>query len=339
MDYRIEIKNGGRFFTVPCGVVDKYLKDADGENIKVLLCVLSYGDGEISDEKIADICGIENKKVKSALEYWNNLGVLIVEFPKDSFAQNTDFTGFEPIQIDKKQSVSESDIKKLNEKKRRETAKKYTASEISQIIDTDKSLRQFFDEAQNILGRIVTHNDQLNFIEIYEDCGYSPATILLIIEYCTEIGKTNSAYIKTTAKNWFLNDILTYEDIERHIIKLNEFHSYENKIKRTFGIEYKLTKKQQEYVNKWNSMGISVELCEYAYEKCVETTGKLVFKYIDTTLENYHKKDITTPQQAEEDDKSFNNTKNKPASKEHSYDINEIDEFQKNFLLKHLKKE
>ncbi len=331
MNYRIETKSSGRFFNVPCNVVDKYLKQADGNFVKVLLCLFSYGDEEISDEKISEICGIEPSCVASAIEFWNKTGLIKAESDKK------DFVGFEPIVTTN--SVSDKTLEIFNEKKKRENTKKYKASEIAQIINNDSDLKVFFDEIQSVIGRGVNYSDQLNFLEIYEDCGYSPAIILLISEYCVSIGKDNSAYIKTTAKDWFGKGIISYEEIEKHIIKLNEYHSYENMVKRAFGIDIRLSKKQQEYANAWSVVGFSQELLEYAYDKCVEKTGKLSFAYIDKILTNLKAKGISTVKDAENESKNFAQKNNAPLEKEHTYDINEIDEFQKNFLLKHLKQD
>lgn len=331
MNYRIETKSSGRFFNVPCNVVDKYLKNADGNFIKVLLCLFSYGDEEISDEKISEICGIDPSCVASAIEFWNKTGLIKAESDKK------DFVGFEPIVTTN--TVSDKTLEIFNEKKKRESTKKYKASEIAQIINNDSDLKVFFDEIQSVIGRGVNYSDQLNFLEIHEDCGYSPAIILLISEYCVSIGKDNSAYIKTTAKDWFNKGIISYEEIEKHIIKLNEYHSYENLVKRAFGIDIRLSKKQQEYANAWSIVGFSQELLEYAYDKCVEKTGKLSFAYIDKILTNLKAKGISTVKDAENESKSFAQKNNAPLEKEHTYDINEIDEFQKNFLLKHLKQD
>lgn len=331
MKYKVEIKSLGRFFNIPCTVVDNFLKDADGNFIKVLLFLFSYGNDEFSTEKIAQSCGLEEKDVVQAMEYWNKAGLIRAK------TMESDFLGFQPV--DDSHKINEKDLQKVNESIRRETAKKYKSSEIAEIITNDEQLRVFFNEIQVILGRGINYSDQLNFIEIYEDCGFSPAIILMISQYCVLIGKDNSAYIKTTAKDWFNKGIVSYDEIEQHIIKLHEYHSYENVVKRAFGITSKISKRMEEYIISWNTMGISQELLEYAYDICLEKTGKLSFAYIDKVLKNLNSKGIKTVKDAINENKKFAKKNNAPIEKEHTYDINEIDEFQKNFLLKHLKKD
>lgn len=321
MVYNIDIKSWGRVFTVPCSVVDKYLKSSDGDFIKVLLCVLSIGDNGISTEKVSEICGVCENTVVKALGYWSSCGVLTASC-KD------DFIGFVPDNSDRSVNKENPLISHKSEIDRHSN-NYYTPAQISEIIRSSDDLKSFFDEIQSVLGRILTNADQRGFIFIYEEYGYSPASITLITEYCKNIGKTTIAYIKSVAKSWFEQDIIGFEEIEKHIIKLNEYHSYENEIKRALGITIKLSSKQSEYISSWKSMGISAELCEYAYDRCVDATSKLSFGYINKILENWNSAGIKTVEQA----KNGALSKKNYHKKEHSYDINEIDDFQKNFLL------
>lgn len=327
MNYRISVKNWGRVFSVPCSVVDKYLKDTDGDSLKVLLCVVSLGEDEISSEKISTLCGVSESCVINALDYWTSCGIIK--------ADCNDFVGFTPV-IEKRKTIKESALLVEKSETVRSDNNYYTPAQIAEIISTSQELKDFFDEVQAVLGRILTNSDQRGFIHIYEEYGFSPASILLLTEYCKDIGKTTIAYIKSVAKSWFSQDIIAYDDVEKHIIELNEYHSYENGIARALGVTIKLTTRQREYIQSWRNMGISFELAEYAYERCADATSKLSFGYINIILENWHNQGITTVEQAKNESK----TTKKSTAKEHSYDLNEIEEFQKNYLLnrKKLKK-
>lgn len=322
MEYKIEIKSWGRVFTVPCSVVDEHLKNTDGDFLKVLLCVISWSGEKMSSEKISDMTGVSQICVDKAIDYWNSCGVIT------ACAQN-DFVGFTP-EIKKTVSVKSEGIGISSAETDRTGNNYYSPSQVAKILNSSEELKSFFNEVQAVLGRILTNADQRGFIYIYEELGFSPASILLLTEYCKDIGRCSIAYIKSVAKSWFEQDIVAYGDIEKHIIKLNEYHSYENKISSVLGITIKLTTKQKEYINNWKSMGISCELAELAYEKCVDATSKLSFAYINKILENWHSAGIKTVEQAKNESKQGKKNNQK---KEHSYNIDEIDDFQKNFLL------
>lgn len=322
MNYRIDVRSWGRVFTVPCSVVDKYLKVAEENYIKVLLCVLSLGSENISSEKLSEMTEISEREVIKALSFWNANKVISAE-------SDDDFIGFTP---DEEVTVQKSETRFVPDKSELDRANNnyYSPSQIAQIIESSDELRALFQEVQTVLGRILSNADQRGFIFIYEEYGFSPASVLLLTEYCKDIGKTSIAYIKSVARSWFEQDIISYESIEKHIIKLNEYHTYENKIKSVFGITIKLTSKQSAYIEEWKSKGISPELAELAYEMCADKTGKLIFKYINTILESWHSQGIKTKAQAEA---QAYKPKNTGSTKEHSYDTVEIDDFQKNFLL------
>lgn len=56
-------------------------------------------------------------------------------------------------------------------------------------------------------------------------------------------------------------------------------------------------------------MGFTVEMLEIAYNKCVDNTNKLNYKYIDTILSNWAGKSISTPEQVTHEDEKYHTSK------------------------------
>ena len=88
-------------------------------------------------------------------------------------------------------------------------------------------------------------------------------------------------------RGWFEQDICTYQQIEQEIIRLSNIKKYEFKVLKIFGQTAKPSKQQLEFIEKWRTMGFTVEMLEIAYNKCVDNTNKLNYKYIDTILSNW----------------------------------------------------
>lgn len=324
MEYNINIRNWGRVFTVPCSVTDEYLKEADGNYLKVLLCVLSWGGCKLSDEKISSITGLDSNTIREALHYWNNKEVISVNFSSD------DFVGFSPEPLINEVRTPQISSNPTIRNERTENVA-YTVTEMAQIISENSDLKMFFDNVQAVLGRTVNHTEQRGFIYIYEFYGLDTPSMLLIVDYCVKMGKSNLAYIKSVAKGFFEKNITTYSEIEKEIIRINDYYKYENRIASAFGITTKLTTNQKKYIDTWKEMNIPVDLAELAYEKCVDNNGKMGFAYINKILCNWHSEGINTVEAA--NNAALSRKKQYEASEKHSYDINEIDEFQKNFLL------
>lgn len=326
MTYKIDLKNTGRVFTVPCSVVDNYLKDIDGDYLKILLYVISFANCDLDSKNICSACGVKEITVRNAIEYWEKCNVLTCKITND------DFVGFTPIS--EKNEISNKAILNYNEETKRNNSVNYDPTYISNAIKSSSDLKDFFDEVENVLGRTLRYNDQCAYMYIYEEYGYSPASILLIIDYCKNINNVAPNFVKKIAKDWFSQDIISFEDIERHIIFLHEYNSYESQIKRMLEINIKLSKKQKSYVEDWNDKKISPELVLLAYDRTVENTGKVAFGYMNKIIDSWYKNGIKTVEQAE-NEKYVPKKNNKKA---HSYDLKEIDEFGMNFLMNRKKK-
>ena len=158
MNYRIDVRSWGRVFTVPCSVVDKYLKVAEENYIKVLLCVLSLGSENISSEKLSEMTGISEREVIKALSFWNANKVISAE-------SDDDFIGFTP---DEEVTVQKSETRFVPDKSELDRANNnyYSPSQIAQIIESSDELRALFQEVQTVLGRILSNADQRGFIFI-----------------------------------------------------------------------------------------------------------------------------------------------------------------------------
>jgi len=136
MTYKIDIKNWGRVFTVPCSVVDNYLKEADGDFLKVLLCVVSFGNCDIDSEKICKLCNVSELCVKNAINYWSECGVISCEI-------DSDFVGFTPV-VEVKPAISEKSLLVDKSDADRTSNNYYSSAQISDIINSNEDLKFFF---------------------------------------------------------------------------------------------------------------------------------------------------------------------------------------------------
>ncbi|MGN0602177.1 MAG: DnaD domain protein [Oscillospiraceae bacterium] len=333
MNYRIDCKQWGRFFSVPCSVVDDYILLSDGDFVKVLLCVLCSNSQSVSTEELAAKAGVSLEKAEDAILHWAGLGVITAQ-PE----------GGKPLTENKPVAVKSSNAKvqlvpAINPSKNSVDSKtrvKYSTREIAEKIENSEELKALYDNIQKVFGRTINGTEMAAVLNLYEYYNYSAASILMIAEYCTSIGKGRMAYIETVAKNWFEQGICSYSDVEGEIIRQTEIRSFENQVMRAFGIENKLSKKQKELVQKWRDMGFSLEMLEIAYEKCMNSTNKLNFGYINKILENWSGKNITTPRQVDEDDSKYavsknGNSKKDKNNKETSYDLDEWEQYAMNF--------
>ncbi|MGN1134010.1 MAG: DnaD domain protein [Oscillospiraceae bacterium] len=323
MNYTVNIKQWGRFFSVPCSVVDNYILLSDGDFVKALLCILCSDTQNISTEQLAEKAGISPEKADEAVIHWASLGVISAEKENGKIIEKNNAVDV----------TAENNVKPIQEKKvDAKTRVKYTTREISEKIDGNDELKALFNDIQSVFKRTINATEMASILNLYEYYNFSAASILMIAEYCESIGKGRMAYIETVAKNWFAEGICSYKDVEEQIIRQTKEREFASKVIKAFGIEGRLSKRQKEYISSWERMGFSIDMIKIAYDKCIDSTNKLNFGYINKILENWSKDNIFTQQQVELADKKFN--KNKSESKENkntSYDLDEWENFALNF--------
>ena len=323
MEYNILIKNWGRMFTVPCTVVDEYIKLASGNAVKVLLCLLCSNSNKFKSENIASQMGINVSEVDDAIEFWSQLEVI----------ENTS----KPLKINNDEKdivVQQPEVKSLIEAENparntlsTKTSVKYSPKEIERIVQNSTDLKFMMDNIQSVLKRPITYTEQCSLVNLHEYYGFSVGIILMLFEYCQSIEKTRIAYVEAIAKDWFERDIVTHEAVEKEIIRLIDYNSFENKIKHAFDINTKLTPKQTEFIDNWMHLGLSIDMITFAYEKCVDQTNKLSFPYINKILQSWAENKYTKREDViAKDQKPAQQPEKK---KDHSYDLNEI--FKKSF--------
>ncbi len=344
MKYKIERKNWGSFFTVPSKVVYEHIKLCSGDFLKVLLFILSSDKNEIISEDISIATEISADIVDDAVVYWSQaevFSVLNVTVLKNSENQtlNTSNISNSSDKTSETESQKESVVPAINPTDRsleKKSHVKYSSKDIADIVNSQKEIKEMFSQLEIILKRGLRFTEQCGYINLVENYGFPIASILLLVQYCEDIGKSSIRYVESIAESWFEQDITSYQQVEAEIIKMMKSHKIENKVAKIFGITTNLTKKQKEYINSWTVLGYNTEMIQLAYEKCVDQINKLSFPYINKIIISWSKENIFTIDEVNiHDAKSKkNNSKKKCKENEHSYDLDEFYEFTLNHVPK-----
>ena len=331
MKYYFDCDKWGSVFSVPSCVANNCLKLCDGAFLKVLIYALAQNSHELEGGQIASACGVSESVVDDAFKYWQSCGVLssgeIKPAAPAAAAPKTEQVG----------TVRAIDPTAANVGNK--LAIRYTNSEILEKTKNDKDLAHLLSEIQSVLKRTINSTEQGELIALYEYYGFTVPSILLTAQYCFMIEKTRIAYLVQIMKSWYEKDITTYDKIEKEIIRASAARDYQNRVLKAFGIVTKPTPTQVEYIKSWQEMGFTIEMLEIAYNKCMDNTNKLNFKYINTILTNWASKSISTPAQVNEEDSKFKSRKADTSStKSTSYDLDEFERFARGFDLSKAKK-
>lgn len=343
MKYKIERKNWGCFFSVPYEVVSNHIKLCSGDFLKVLLCILSSDKNEIISEDISSILGINIDIVDDAIVYWSQAEVFSVlnvtilknaestatvknDTSKKSFDTSPDLQNNSAADVTQKVSI----IPPINPSKNsleKKSHVKYSSKDIADIINNQKEIKEMFSQLEVILKKNLTFTEQCGYINLVENYGFPVASILLLVQYCEDIGKSTIRYIEKIAESWFEQDITSYPQVEAEIIKMTKSHTLENQVAKLFGMTTSLTKKQKEYIGSWTDLGFSLDMIELAYERCVNQINKLSFPYINKIILSWSKDNAFTVEEVSILDSKAKKRISNKKEKDHSYDLDEFYEF------------
>lgn len=339
MKYKIERKNWGQFFTVPCKVVHEHIKLCSGDFLKVLLYIMSSDKSEIVSEDIGAATGLSTDIVDDAIVYWSQheiFSVLNVTVLKNTNKDTSQTLKTNSVTVNatvEQASIipAENPTKNSLEKK---SHAKYSSKEIADIVNSQNEIKEMFSQLELILKRNLRFTEQCGYINLVENYGFPVASILMLVQYCEDIGKSSIRYVESIAESWFEQDITSYPQVEAEIIKLTKSHTVENKVAKLFGMTTNLTKKQKEYINSWTDSGFDIDMIGLAYEKCVDQINKLSFPYINKIITSWANEKIFTLNEVNIHDAKAKKNNSKKKDKEHSYDLNEFYEFTLNHVPK-----
>jgi len=134
---------------------------------------------------------------------------------------------------------------------------------------------------------------------------------MLLIHHCIETYQERSGpgrmptmrYIEKEAWFWARQEILSYDDAEEHIRREAEKKESLHRLKEVLQIRGRdMTASERKYAEGWLELGFSPEALAIAYDRTVLSTGRLVWKYMDSIVRSWAEKKLFTPQEIEAGD-------------------------------------
>lgn len=269
MKYNINTAVFGNTFALPSTAVDKFLKIATHNQLKVLLYFMRNISEGIDPQKISDALSLPVPEVHDALSFWVQCNVLL---------------GQQEKQQPKKEVVLTTDLPSRSDVTRRGLE--------------DKRIMFMMQEAQIKFGRALKQNESALLVSLYDDHGIDMSVILLLLQYAANCGKCNISFIRQTATEWLKQGVETVPDAERLIAKRAKQSLSWQVVMSAFGIEKRNpSDRELELSDLWiNEWKISAELLRAAYNECVDQKSKFSMPYTAKIIENWHKEGVSTPQ-------------------------------------------
>lgn len=335
MKYYINPTVWSSAFAVPAQLVDKHIKNVNGQQLKVFLWLCRHNADEYDFQELVKGVGMSDSDVKDSMQYWVAQGLVSCDDSKIEVVK------------DKTQDVKKVEEKTKPKQEPIEKDKKKKLLDLPDIAPNHQQvakrllecpeLQYLYNEAQTILGRTIGFDTQAKLLMIHDHYGLPVEVILMIISYAVTKGKSSMTYITKVSKDWGEREINTFEKANEKINDLSKSENNWKKFTSMISIDPpKYTDKRSEYINKWhNQMEFTFDMIYLAYEETINNTNKANFAYTDKILYNWKEKNVKNKSDLvavnNERIKKFSNDKSAKKgeswnNKEASYDINKIKE-------------
>lgn len=275
------------FVPIESEFIENHMVGANGEYVKVYLYILNTlikGNG-IETSVIAKSLNLLESDVINAIEYWREKGILREDNSAPTAAAPTIASDPDPMRTKK------------------------TMTQIKTNPLAEKQLSEIATLAQELLGKTLSDPDLRTLYWFYDELGFSPEVIMMLLEYCVSKDKRDVRYIEKVAIAWHKRGINDIRSAEAYIESEAQLAKAYYELKKLFGInDRKLSKTEDAYMHKWlETYNMSVEMVALAYEYCIMAIGKMTFQYMNKIIENWHKQGIDTLEAAEREHEDFKN--------------------------------
>jgi DnaD/phage-associated family protein len=313
LDYKLNFSAAAGVFAMPCDAVDKYIKEASCDELKVLLYIFRRGSAGVSTQDICSQLGMAPEQADAAVRFWAGMGLYAVSAAAPG------------------QGSPEAEAAAVSERAL-EPEHEYSQAEVSSKLDGSEELRFLIDAYSRLSGKPLSPRECSTLIYLNEGAGLPADVILMLAEYCISSGHTGTRYIERTALNWADDGVTTHELAEARIRALEARSSYEGTVQAALGISGRpLTQAERQRIGHWAEWGISSELVKLAYEICADRTGKMSMPYINSILDSWHRKGIKTADEAKAESSG---ARGRSAKSGTTYDIDKYSRLSMDRLLK-----
>lgn len=354
MSYQINLGEWNSVFAVPSSLVDTHMRLAGAVQLKVLLWVLRHAGEDCPVEKLAAAVGASPADTRDAMQYWVATGLLretgtglvppAEEVQEKADAEIPAASGREEAIAPESQPVKPQGEPKpvrlvstlpqpqpqavpqpAAEKQMPRRIPKPDGVFVAQRINESQEISFLMQEAQVILGRPISPGLSSSLLFIHDDYGLPVDVIVMLLQYVKKKGRDNTNYIESVAKGWASDGIFDLQAAEQKLRQLDEAEQAWHQVEVALRIPRRSpSSREEQFARRWLlEWKFSEEMLREAYDRCVDSTGRMNLSYINRILERWYKSGISTPQQAALE--SSRPSAAKPQEKETSFDLDEYE--------------
>ncbi len=277
MGYYLNPQEMMTMFAVPQSVVDKHIKLATADQLKVLLWCLKNADKQFDISLAAESMNIDEYTVRDALDFWVSRGVLCAT-------------------VETAQAVQPKEKPEAKKRSVRAATVKPGRDEVARRGLEDPDILFMLREAEQQFGRVLRQNEASTLVWLYDDEGLSVSLILMIVNFAITEGRANIGFIERTAIEWVNDGVTDIVEAEQRLTDIRRKKDAWSLVEKAFGIKHRSPTKAEltmsdTWVNEW---GYGYDIIREAYEVSINTTSEFSIPYIKKVISEWHKKGVKT---------------------------------------------
>lgn len=290
---------------IPNEFIDKHMAKANGEYVKVYLCILRNGGTVSSAARLADELNSTEADVRRALVYWERAGIL--ELSDNAASQNF---GNQPdgdlengaflqgagcaVPAGRELPGGEASLRAGTP-----AASRSSGGALLCGLEGDEEFSQLLYIAQKYLNRAFTPTDCDVFVNLYGNLHMSAELLEYLVESCAQNGHTSIRYIEKVGLSWHERGFKTAEEAKTQSLgyKKDIFA-----VMRAFGLSGRNPANGEiDLMDKWfGTFGFTREIVVEACNRTMAAIHKPSFQYADTILTEWSRLGVRTMRDVEE---------------------------------------
>lgn len=284
MTYKWNAAVLGEVFALPSAVADRTLRLAGAAQLKVLVWFAKNG-GTFDPAACAAAIGLSPADCTDAMQFWIETGVLTAEGAPAPAAAPAEFV---PAVSAPPPSLPSLTM----------TAKTpETRPQFPDVVARQKSCGDFdylLKNAEQRLGRALTHGEMETFLYIYDTLGLPAEVILMILVDMVTRDKIRAkssvrTYLEKVAITWADKGIRTIAAAEEELCRIERRERVRERMKELFALDRTPNLLQVDAMVRWTEeWDFSEDVILVAFERCREKTGGFQSGYMSRILEGWH---------------------------------------------------
>ena len=317
-------------FLLPADIVDRHLKLASSDAIKVLLYVLRNGLSSVDADKLSSALNIDRSSALDAIDYWVADGLLIKSDGGKHAGMKSDISVPENGEKDEK-SVAPAVIKSGR-------MPSYSHTQISSAVKEHPELKGMFASAEDIFARPLS-DAVINLLYGLYDWFELPANVIIaVLKRCETQNKLRPAAIKDEAENFYRHGAVTVRAADEYVASLAQNERYVDEVAALLKItdHAPYAKEKKAFLTWKGTYGFDDEVIALALDAALRNTEQErytpeLLPYLQKVLTTWYKGGVRTADDARdaqnhrETDKNNGRkpSKNGTSAKKPSYDLEE----------------